>query len=205
MDGRSHRGWYKHGKLPHFDEGGLYQSITYRLNDSLPQTMLRELEGELKAVKAPCNVVEMERRKRMERWLDAGYGSCVLGRRENAELVLAAWDHFDGERYDLIAGVVMPNHVHILVRIYPGVRLGDVVASWKGYTSRRFVVEGDGVAGVRWQRGYWDRFMRNEAHYRETIRYILDNPVKAGLVRRVEEWPYRVGGAGRSVGLQADT
>ena len=155
--------------------------------------MLQALEGELKSMKAPAGVVEMERRKRVERWLDAGYGSCILGRRENAERVLASWRHFDGERYDLIAGVVMPNHVHLLVRMYPGTLLGEMVASWKGYTSRRFVVEAGVAVKPRWQRGYWDRFMRNEKHYRDTVRYIVNNPVKAGLVQRAEEWPYLIG------------
>lgn len=198
MTGREHRGWYKSGKLPHYDEGGLYQSITYRLDDSVPQAMLHKLERELRALNSPENVTEMERRKRIEGWLDAGYGSCILRQSENARLVLDSWRHFDGQRYQLLAGVVMPNHVHLLLRMYEGYPLGELVESWKSFTSRRFVVDEALAYRPHWQRGYWDRFIRNEAHLCDVLRYIAYNPVKAGLVERVGEWAF-------FVGLETDT
>jgi len=193
MPSSGHRGWYKHGRLPHFDAGEVYQFITYRLDDSIPSTMLLRLEEELDESKLPSDRIEMERRRRMEQWMDKGYGSCILRNRENAELVMGAWRHFDGQRYDLLSGVVMPNHVHVLVRVYGGVLLGDLIESWKSYTSRRFTDDGVGRAKPHWQRGYWDRYIRDEGHYRDTVRYISANPVKAGLVARVEDWPYYVG------------
>lgn len=47
------------------------------------------------------------------------------------------WRHFAGERCDQIAWVVMPNHVHVLIRVYEGVALGKIVQSWKSYTGRQ--------------------------------------------------------------------
>ena len=41
-----------------------------------------------------------------------------------------------------------------------------------------------------WQREYWDRFIRDEDHFRSAVRYILENPLKAGLVNSVEQWPW---------------
>ena len=50
----------------------------------------------------------------IERWLDAGHGSCVLRQNECASIVDDALRHFDGNRLALISSVVMPNHVHAL-------------------------------------------------------------------------------------------
>lgn len=106
-------GWYRRF-LPHRDDSGLIQFITYRLADSLPQAALDRLESELAAL--PPERMEPERRRRIEAWLDAGHGSCVLRDPAAAQIVVEAWRHFDGERYDLLAWVVMPNHVHVLAR-----------------------------------------------------------------------------------------
>ncbi|NEX20251.1 transposase [Thiorhodococcus mannitoliphagus] len=208
MPDGEHRGWYKHDKLPHFDQGGLYQSITYRLDDSLPRAVLIELERELGEINATRATLEATRPRRIETFLDAGYGSCILRHPYNANLVMEAWRRFDGDRYDLIIGVVMPNHVHVLVRIYPGTRLGDLLGSWKSFTSRRFRADEALGYAPHWQRGYWDRFIRDEAHYRTTVRYIAFNAVTAGLVEAPAEWPYLAFGCGielASVALEGDT
>lgn len=134
----------------------------------------------------------MQRRKEMERWLDAGYGSCVLRHSEAAELVVENWKHFATERYDLIAWVVMPNHVHLLLRTYEGVDLGRVIQSWKSYTGRRINLmdhpKPTNTADGIWMRDYWDRFIRHERHFQTTLEYIHGNPVKAKLARRAEDW-----------------
>jgi REP element-mobilizing transposase RayT len=41
-----------------------------------------------------------------------------------------------------------------------------------------------------WQREYWDRYIRNECHYTQTVDYIHNNPVEAGLVECAEAWPW---------------
>ena len=43
---------------------------------------------------------------------------------------------------------------------------------------------------VIWQQEYWDRFIRDERHFASSINYILDNPVKAGLVQESKDWPW---------------
>ena len=83
------------------------------------------------------NVVDAERYRRIERYLDAGYGDCWLRRPEIATLVQDALLHFDGIRYRLLAWVVMPNHVHLLIETEPGFPLPGVVQSWKGFTATR--------------------------------------------------------------------
>jgi putative transposase len=188
-----HRGWYSRGYLPHCDHPGLLQAITYRLADSLPAAVLERMDAEL--CNLPPERQDPERRKRIEAWLDAGHGCCVLREPEAAACVVDTWQHFAGERYDLIAWVVIPNHVHLLIRTYEGVALGKIVQSWKNYTSRqiRNMMEDMGRArdlpaqGL-WMREYWDRYIRNERHFQAVVAYIHENPVKARLVGKAEDW-----------------
>jgi putative transposase len=194
------RGCYSRGYLPHVDYPGLLQSITYRLADSLPPDGLEQIQEELRFVKSQSH--DVERRRRIEEWLDSGHGSCLLRDARVADCVLDTWLRFAGERYDLIAWVVMPNHVHVLIRIYEGVSLSKIVQSWKSYTGRK-INEGlrekpcragaqrsQGGRSPVWQREYWDRFIRNETHFNAAVAYIHHNPVKAGLVKEAERWAW---------------
>lgn len=100
---------------------------------------------------------------------------------------------FDGERYRLIAWVVMPNHVHVLIEVIPGVRLGDIVHSWKSYTAK-VANKLLGRSGQFWQIEYFDRYMRDAVHLDNTIKYIEYNPVRARLCASEEQWPYSSAG-----------
>ncbi|WP_420792844.1 transposase [Lentisphaera profundi] len=53
----------------------------------------------------------------------------------SAQIVLDTWTFFDGECYDLISYVVIPNHVHVLIKTYEGHSLSDLIHSWKSFTS----------------------------------------------------------------------
>ncbi len=126
-------------------------------------------------------------RHAIDRYLDSGRGSCVLNKAIAAQVVIDAWRHFDGQRYRLHAWVVMPNHVHVLVELLHGHRLPDIVRSWKTFTAR-MINRHLGRSGALWMPDYWDRFVRDEDHYRRVVNYIRQNPVKAGLVDRAEQW-----------------
>lgn len=190
-------GWYSRGYLPHFDAPGTLQSITFRLADSLPQQVLDELERELE--QHPISTRDRERRGKIEEWLDAGLGCCALKHPRVAEVMQQTLQIFDGERYRLIVWCIMPNHVHCLIE--PAVSLPKIVQSWKSFTGRwalaRNAELGLGVPGKDfWMREYWDRFIRNEAHFHSTVKYIHENPVKAGLCRDQCDWPWSSAYAG---------
>src|SRR5450759_2591517 len=68
--------WYSRGYLPHFESSEATQHVTFHLADSLPQTVLLRLEAEMKAL--PAEKRDVERRKRVDAWIDAGHGSCVM-------------------------------------------------------------------------------------------------------------------------------
>ncbi|NQZ59974.1 MAG: transposase [Lentisphaeraceae bacterium] len=120
--------WHSRGYLFHYDAAGKYQMITYRLSDSLPQ-------GKIQGTRASDSQSDAQKRKEVEQFLDRGYGSCILKMPQIAQLLVDAWTFFDGERYDLVAYVVMPNHVHVLVRAYEAFPLKSVVHSWKSFTA----------------------------------------------------------------------
>jgi type I restriction enzyme R subunit/putative DNA methylase len=203
-------GWYSRGYIPHRDERHLLQFITYRLADSLPQEKLRLLEEELRTL--PENRREAARRQKIEQWLDAGMGCAALGHPEVARYVQNSFLHFHGERYHLHAWCVMPNHVHVLIE--PLIDLASIVRGWKSFTSR-WVLRNSSVLGLQipnggglWMREYWDRYIRDENHYRKTVEYVHRNPVTAGLCAAPEAWPWSSAGSGSvpgSAGVPAGT
>jgi putative DNA methylase len=83
----------------------------------------------------------------------------------------------------------MPNHVHVLVEPLMPYSLAKIVQAWKSFTAHEINRKVD-RNGKLWQDEYWDRFMRNGEHYRSSINYIVENPVKAGLVEHASDWPW---------------
>lgn len=183
LEHNTHKGWRSRGYLPHFDAPGLVQSITFRLADSVPVALWEALEQERNQTNS------LERRRQIEDLLNNGYGACYLARPEIGRLVEDALRHFDGERYRLIAWVIMPNHVHVLAEIWLGQPLDKIVHAWKSFTANeanRLL----GREGRFWAREYYDRYIRNERHLAAVTHYIEQNPVKAGLVQTADAWPF---------------
>ncbi|MBI3987652.1 MAG: transposase [Lentisphaerae bacterium] len=211
-------GWHSRGYLPHYDSDVTTQHVTFHLADSLPREVVLRLEEELKAV--PPGRQDVERRKRVEAWIDGGHGSCLLREPSIARMVESSLLFFDAQRYHLLAWVVMPNHVHVLFHPMNDWRVASIVASWKKFTARKICdcrktgkanleigAPGSGVPGPVWHREYWDRYMRDERHFRQAMEYIHENPVKAGLIEKAEDWPWSSarffipGNANRSIGV----
>jgi putative transposase len=111
------------------------QHVTFHLADSLPKDALESLEAGLKTV--PAAKQDLERRKRIEAWIDAGHGSCILREAAIAGMVEGALQFFDAQRYTLVAWVVMPNHVHVLFQPLNNWSVAKIVASWKKFTARK--------------------------------------------------------------------
>ena len=126
---RPHRGRHERGYLPHFDSGAAVQTITFRLADSLPRAYYEKLDG------LAANATE--RSILIEKGIDAGWGTCLLRDPVNAALVYETLERFDGERYRLLAWVIMPNHVHAMIEQVSGHSLTGVVHSWKSFTAMR--------------------------------------------------------------------
>ena len=166
------------GYLPHWEVPDATYHIVFRLADSLPRHVAQELAIERKALG------DINFELRLDDALDQGHGSCALRDHRVSEMVLGARKHFDGTRYELRTWCIMPNHAHVLVRLCDS--MNRVLHSWKSYTAKRAneILE---RSGPFWQREYFDRIIRDERDFRDTERYILGNPEKAGL----HDWPWR--------------
>jgi len=177
--------------LPHWRQDGATYFVTFRLHDSLPQSKLRELR-QLKAdwerkhppprSRDSLEKLARETMRRVEMWLDLGMGRCVLESSEFSAIVIDKLAEDDGQHYELGCYVVMPNHVHAVLRplqpaLFP---LEKVLQRWKGGSARDINVLLRST-GTVWQRESFDRIIRDAEHLYRVIQYIGRNPAKAGL------------------------
>jgi len=175
-------GWHESGYLPHRDESGLVQFVTFRLADGFPAELRSEWASLLEILD------DRKRRIELEAYLDKGRGECHLRRPEVAAMVEAALLFRQGVQYELRAWVIMPNHVHLLFRVLD-VPMCRLVDAWKGFTAKQ-ANKLLGRQGRFWQEGYWDTYMRDAEHELKARRYIEDNPAKAKLVALRKDWPW---------------
>ena len=85
------------------------------------------------------------------------------------------------------AFVVMPDHLHWLVELGAMRALSDVVHGVKWFSGKQ-INRRLGRQGPVWQPGFHDHALRREESVREAARYVVMNPVRAGLVRSVREY-----------------
>jgi len=97
---------------------------------------------------------------RFHKWLDSGLGECRLKSPEISAIVEKALRFFDGDRYWLGHFVVMPNHVHVLVRPLGEHNLSSILHSWKSFTAKEINSELKREGKV-WQDESFDTIVRN--------------------------------------------
>ncbi|HQZ98519.1 MAG TPA: transposase [Pyrinomonadaceae bacterium] len=185
MDNKDPRYWHSRGYLPHFDQDGFTQFVTFRLADSVPQHVLDRWHLELKA----GEITDAGVRRRIEYYLDQNYGERWLMIPEIANTLQQTLLRWDGERYHLISWVIMPNHGHILFSPFEGHRVSDIMHSIKSFTAH-FANDLLKRKGRFWAKEYFDRYIRDQRHFANTLAYIENNPVKAKLCKLPCEWPY---------------
>ena len=187
--------------LPHWEQQGATYFITFRTADSLPRSLfeqwIEERNGWLKRHHIdPADRGWHSRLERLDpnlrtefhktfsrqfhRYLDAGHGECVLKRPQLAEVMAQSLLHFDGDRYRMGDFVVMPNHVHLLVRFIRGARLKEQCYSWKKYSAGQ-INRALGRRGHFWQGESYDHIVRDADEFQHYQEYIAENPRKAKL------------------------
>lgn len=176
------------GTLPHWRQEGAVYFVTFRLADALPadrwKKWIKEKEKWLQEHPEPrdeatrCEYYRLFP-DRLQQWMDAGYGSCLLADLESKSLVENALRKFDNERYRLHEFVVMSNHVHALVSPLGGNLLSDILHSWKSYTASELNRLND-AKGAVWQKESFDHIVRNEKQMDRIRKYIQDHPKNSG-------------------------
>ena len=108
-----------------------------------------------------------------------------LATEQNNERLRAVWERASAWRVGRY--VLMPDHLHLFAA--PGPReipLENWVRYWKSQFTK---INAD--ASQTWQSDHWDTRLRSGESYEEKWWYVRNNPVRAGIVTRVEEWPFQ--------------
>ena len=89
--------------------------------------------------------------------------------------------------WEMLAAVLMPDHLHLVAAPIEDreAKLGNCVAAIKRWMRQEL------KAAWKWQPGSFDRLLRSDESLHDKWLYIEENPVRAGLVKRWEDWPYR--------------
>jgi REP element-mobilizing transposase RayT len=185
--------------LPHWTKSGSIYAVNFRLADSLPPAVLEQWKQERLAIvqiakdqRRSLSLEEMNRlehlhSERIEAYLDAGHGECVLRKPEVAQIVAGALKRFDGKWYDLLAWCIMPNHVHVVVRPLTGGELSKILQSWKG-SSAREINRLLGKTGSLWMTESYDHLIRDEEDLVHAVDYAWSNPDYANLTNWTWRW-----------------
>ena len=192
--------------LPHIQPPGATLFVTFRLAGSIPARAQQRLRIEAEQREAALARIGdqheregrayAEQRRDFARWdaeLDATRsGSLWLSDPQVGDLVAEALHYRDGRVYDLDAFCIMPNHVHTVLTPLPQGNgtyhaLSTIMHSLKRYTARQANVL-LGRRGNFWQHENYDHVVRDEEELERIIAYVLNNPVRAGLVQHPEDW-----------------
>lgn len=194
--------------MPHWQPPGATLFVTFRLAGSVPQTVLALLqekkEQEERALLPITDTQEREQqayaneRRAFGRWdaaLDAATnGPYWLADPAIAAVVVEALHYRDGKVYDLLAFCVMSTHVHLVCTPLEYAEgeyhaLDKIMQSLKRHTARQanLILQREGTF---WQEENYDHFARDAQELERIIRYVLNNPVKAGLVEEWQDWPW---------------
>jgi type I restriction enzyme R subunit len=210
--------------LPHWDVDGAPYFVTTCLEGSIPAKGLLDLEKYRNTLKQRPRSRERTQEEwasdcwkllfaRADEWLDRHAPVRHLSDARAAQLVVNAMYHFAGERYDLLAFVVMPSHIHWVFQPRE-----DWVRSLGTGTTKRTprqrIIHGlNGFTGSEcnrllsrhgnfWQHESYDHWVRDGDELGRIILYIEANPVKASFVKAPEDWPYSSAKARREARLE---
>ena len=118
---------------------------------------------------------------------------CDLSRDDIAPIILEAFSYYANKRYYLCDHTVMPDHAHAIlqpiVKLGKVEALGEITGDIKGYTAHK-INDMLGRRGPLWLDESYDRIIRDQKEYEEKARYMFENPVKAGLIERSEDWKW---------------
>lgn len=185
--------------LPHIQPAEAIYFITFRLYNSLPAHLILALQQKYLA---------LSKEERSSKWFDyfehfdrllheGATTPPLLSTPAVADIVSDTLRFWNGKRYDLAAYCIMPNHVHFVLDThrylvipysqrspYP---LTRIMESIKRHSARH----GNLVlnrSGRFWQKESYDRVVRDGAELERVMRYIIENPVQAGLVQQSGDW-----------------
>lgn len=199
------RYFYRSKSLPHLFDVNKTVFITFRLQFTLPKSIIEELNSRKAEWNEACSKLDtLEKTKALKQkdallfeWFDELIANTevvpdLLKKQGIAELVAQALKFHDNIRYQLLAYCIMPNHVHVIINpvlksdgaIYP---VSHITYTWKKYTAYK-INKLIGKLGEFWQHESYDHLIKDEKELYRYLEYVLENPVKAGLVSEWSDW-----------------
>ena len=212
-------GVYYKRNLPHYQPGNADYFVTFRLANSLPKKVIDNLKNEYSIlINETEKINNLSKRKRailrnakqyfrkFDNLLDGSQtGPLWLKEEPIANIIYESIIYRDKKKYDLHCFTIMPNHVHVVFSIedvnvgriadstarnsVSGYRVTKILQDLKKFTA----IESNKIlkrSGQFWQNESYDHVIRNSTEYRNVINYVINNPVKAGLVDNAENWKW---------------
>ena len=203
----SYKNFYRRN-LPHIQPEGATLFVTFRLANSIPKEVIERLKAEQEEMEKRISQIadKDEREKQLDqaqrrffgKWdevLDnSSFGEKHLAIPQVADLVADSLLYRDGKVYDLEAFSIMPNHAHLVFSPLEEAEgrnhsLSKIMHSFKLHSA----LEANkllGRDGALWQHENYDHYVRDEGELERIIRYVIYNPVKAGLVDDWKTWKW---------------
>jgi putative transposase len=190
---------FRRRNLPHWRVADRSYFVTFRLKHTLPADVVAAYREEIETLHAghasPEDLKECHRRhfRKIEAILHRNDAGCRhLAQPPIARLVLEAFDFIESRyHWRVPCAVVMPNHVHCLCAgqadaVAPLEKALGVLKGWTGREANRIL----GLQGAFWAPENFDHWCRTAESLDHFGQYIVLNPVKAGLVKTSEAWPW---------------
>lgn len=134
------------GNLPHWTQYGKITFVTFRLADSLPQHVIDFIKTEYESIKQQLlkegNQKELEflqtkRHNQLEKYLDKGYGSCILKNKQYRDIIIQTLEHDNIVMYELHSYVIMPNHIHLLIEPKGQATIQQIIKTIKSVSAHK--------------------------------------------------------------------
>ena len=196
--------------LPHIQPPGATMFVTYRLFGSIPDDICQKLITEAERIDCELDQIKdykkriqqgyLEQERMFAKWDNflnvATIDPYWLADERIAKIVTDSLHYLHGRLCDLQAYCVMSNHVHVLftpllkdkqiTKYYP---LSKIMHDHKRHTARQAnkILEREGQF---WEHESYDHFVRDDRELQRILIYILNNPVKAGLVEQWSDWKW---------------
>ena len=184
------------GRLPHWEVVDGRYFITLRLSGSLPSRAREEIEAisrELTNAHTPSspNWLKVQRVifANMEKWLDQADLNLWLTQAGVPEMILEAIQAREQRgHWKMLEYVIMGNHIHLFCEFgTKGMKwVMEDFKRWTGHQAAKLV----SFENRFWQREWFDHWSRSDSEDERIINYIRNNPVKAGLIDRWQDWPW---------------
>lgn len=177
--------------LPHlyYQEGQYF--ITFRLANSISQLALEELKKEFNTLRKITAIQQKRLFVKYDSLLDSNeLGVKYLAIESISDILKTTLHYPDGKDYKLICYSIMPNHVHLVFELLNENKgISKIMQSIKRISARNANQELK-RSGKFWQDESFDRLIRDDKELFNTIKYVLMNPVSAGLVEDWENWDH---------------